>query len=200
MIEVIDSLISSIQNGISMLPESYQLILALLTYTILTFFYAIFVWKFSKLLAKIDILDINLSQYGSHDAFKGFLTFIEYIVLMPFFVFIWFTILSLFLIVMSKNQNASQILLISAGIIAAIRLCTYYSEELGENLAKLLPFTMLGIFLFDPAFFSVSVIISRLEEIPSLMATIPVYLIFIFILEVIIRGIYIIADSLGLVQ
>ncbi|HRZ85422.1 MAG TPA: hypothetical protein P5277_01450 [Candidatus Paceibacterota bacterium] len=200
MISLFNNLILNIQNSVSQLPSNYQLILALFSYTILTFFYAIFVWKVSKLLAKIDILDINLSQYGSHNTFKGFLTFIEYIVLMPIFVFIWFTILSLFLMVMSKNQSSSQILLISTGIVAAIRLCTYYSQELGEELAKLLPFTLLGIFLFDPSFFSITIIVSRFKEIPELITLIPIYLIFIFILEILIRGIYIVADSLGLIK
>ena len=75
----------------------------------------------------------------------------------------------------------------SAGIIAAIRMTSYYNEGLSRDLAKLFPFTLLAISLLNANFFSIERILSRFQDIPTFFGEIFIYLIFIILLEIILR-------------
>ena len=112
------------------------------------------------------------------------------LVIFPVIIFFWFGILSLFLLFLSKNQSVNQIILIAAGIVGAIRLTAYISEDLSKDLAKMFPFTLLGFFLIDPNFFSIEDFIQKISQIPLLVQDIFLYLIFIFLAEVVIRLIF----------
>jgi len=179
-------------------PEKYKPFIILATFTIFIAIYAIFVWKFYRFLAKRDILELNLSQYNrSEHAFwskfiAGFLFFIEYIIIVPVLVFFWFSILAIFFILVSKADSASHILIVAAAIVAAVRLTSYYSTDLSKDLAKLFPFTVLGVFLIEPGFFSIQKLILRIAEIPSLFYNILSYLVFIIIIEIVMRFFFLI--------
>ena len=118
----------------------------------------------------------------------------EYIIIVPLIVFFWFFILAIFLILLSKNTSVEQILLISAAIIAAARITSYFEEDLSKDLAKLFPFTVLVIFLLEPNFFKLGILLERAMEIPSLLNHILIFLIFIVVLEVIMRLIFLVVD------
>ncbi|MFH1711083.1 MAG: hypothetical protein ABH840_02110, partial [Nanoarchaeota archaeon] len=191
--EVYGSVINSV-------PEQYMPFFSLGFYVIMIAIYAVFIWKFYRFLAKRDVFDLDLSKYnqGEHPGVKMFFAvlffFLEYIIILPFLILFWFGIFSLFLLMLAKHQGLTQITLIAAAIIGATRISSYISEDLSKDLAKMLPFTLLGIFLIDPSFFSVDEFISRLYEIPSLFENILFYLVFIFALEIILRGVFTIID------
>lgn len=199
--EVISDYINEIYNFIANpIPPEYRIFINICFYTLLIAFYAIFIWKFYRFLAKRDVIKLDLNKYnrvenpGWHKFFAAIVFLFEYIIIIPFIIFFWFTILSLFLLVLSKDQNVSQILLISTAIVAATRLTAYYSEDLSKDLAKMFPFTLLGIFILDPDFFSLQEIVGRFLSIPSLLRTIFIYLVFIFFIEAIIRFLATIMD------
>jgi len=178
------------------IPEIYQPILILGLYTIVIAIYAIFIWKFYKFLARKNILRLNLNRYNrtEHPVWNKITAsaffLLEYVIIVPILVFFWFSVLSIFLLLLSKNQDVNQILIISAAIVAAIRLTSYYSNDLSKDLAKMFPFTVLAIFLLEPGFFSVSKLIERFSEIPSLFQNFLIYLVFIIILEIVLRVIF----------
>jgi hypothetical protein len=87
------------------------------------------------------------------------------------------------LIFLSKGQTVQQILVISATLMAAIRIISYYDEDAAKETAKLIPITVLGVFLVDPAYYSTAIVIERLYSIPSLMSLVVSYLFFIILLE-----------------
>lgn len=184
--EIYETLITSI-------PQPYAILLNLLVFTILITFYALFVWKFYRFLAKKDIIKLNLGQYNKteHYGLKKFLAyvfyFIEYIIILPFVVFFWFTMLVVFLILLSKEQSVQSILIISAVVVASVRMTAYYKEDLSRDLAKMLPFTILTVFLLSPNFFSLPNVINQFLQIKVMLQNIPYYLIFIIILEIILR-------------
>jgi hypothetical protein len=164
-----------------------------LLYTVFIALYAIFIWKFYKFLASKEIIQLNLNQYNysNHPALEkifaiGLYT-IEYLVILPFLVLFWFIILSLFLLILSK-QDASQIILVSAAIIASTRITAYISEDLSKDLAKILPFTVLATFILGESFFDFSGLISKLKEVPALFDNIVIMIVFIFAVEFILRG------------
>ena len=115
---------------------------------------------------------------------------LEFIILIPFVIFFWFTIFSIFLIILVKAQTLGTILLISAAVIGAIRITSYFREDLSRDLAKMIPFTLLSIAIITPGFFDMSGTLSKFSEIPSLFNHIIYYAVFIFVIEIILRMFY----------
>src|SRR3989339_815154 len=141
--------------------------------------YSIFVFNFYKFLALKNIFHLNLRQYNDFKSFLGdvyevFLYSLEYLFILPFFIFVWFVIVEM-------------ILLLSMALVASIRVCAYYSENLAKDLAKLLPFALLAVFLSDPIFPSFSYFREIILSLPSESSTIFYYFIFVFLLELILR-------------
>ena len=164
--------------------------------------YSVFIFQFYKFLARKNILQFNLNQYNntSNPGLNKFLAslfyVLEYIIIIPLIVFFWFGILSLFLLVLSKSPSVEQILLVAAAIIAATRVTSYVSGTLSKDLAKMFPFTILAIFLVDPDFFSFDKLIDRINEIPSLLNHIFIFLVFIIGLEILMRLVYLVIQAL----
>ena len=129
--------------------------------------------------------------------FGGLLYLAEYIVILPFVIFFWFTIFSLFLIVLTENLNVAQVLTLSVVIVAAIRITAYFKRELSKDLAKLIPFTLLGVSLVNPGFFNFERILSHLGEIPSFFNQVFIYLAFITTIEILLRFIDFILSLFG---
>jgi len=88
---------------------------------------------------------------------------------------------------LTENLPVNSLLIISATIIAAIRMTAYYNEDLSKDLAKLVPFTLLGVSIINPNFFDMGRIISQISELPQFITHIVFYLIFIVALEIILR-------------
>lgn len=175
------------------LPQQYAAIINLFIFTLLIVIYTMFIWKFYRFLARKDIIKLDLKKYNKleHPGWRKFLAavlyFIEYIIVLPFIVFFWFAMLAVFLILLSKQQSAETIILISAAIVASVRITSYYKEDLSRDLAKLFPFTILAVFLLSPEFFSFELLVSQFSKIPSLLNNILYYLIFIIGIEMILR-------------
>ncbi len=111
----------------------------------------------------------------------------KHIFFLPILIFFWFVVLSVILAFLSKEQGAQIVLLLSIALIATIRVMAYYNEDLSKDLAKMLPFALLGIFLVDISFFSIDSSIASLSQIPALWNIMIYYLIFLIILEFVLR-------------
>jgi len=169
--------------------------LELLFFTVAMFFYALFVWYFYKKMGKRDIFELDLSKYdlpevkwrGLKKSWSSFLYVLKYWVLLPLYVIFWFFVLSLFLFFMAKNVSVRQIALISIALVATVRVTSYFKEELSHDLAKLMPFALLVIFLTDPSFFSWDLFQNRLYTLSSLWKDIIQFVTFTIFLEWILR-------------
>lgn len=185
-----------LENTLNFFPEDQKMLFSLIIYTLLILMYSIFIWKFYRFLASRDIIQLNLSQYNysSRPALEKItavgLYALEYLIILPFLVFFWFAILSIFLLVLSESQNTLQILLISAAIIASTRVTSYISEDLSKDLAKILPFTILAAFILGSKFFDPDLVIVKISQIPSLFDNVITFVIFIFIIEFVFRLLY----------
>ena len=182
---------------VSVLPVPFQGFINLFLLVLLIFVYALFIWKFYKFIAEKNIFGLDLNKYNKSEhplltkLAAGGLYFLEYIIILPFLIFFWFAIFTFFLILLTEEGiEVGTILLISAVVIAAVRMAAYYQRGLAEEMAKILPFTLLAIFVLNPQFFTVgflSRIISSINEIPSFLSAIIGYLAFIITLEIILR-------------
>lgn len=199
MIEKIGDVLSQFYLAFSeSVPDNMKPFFILAFYTLMLFLYVIFIWKFYKFISKRDFLELNLSQYNINEdsTFYQFLAIIlyilEYIIILPVLVFFWFSVLALFFFIMSKMGDVNQILLISASVIAVIRITSYYFGELSQDIAKLIPLTLLTLLMFEEGFFSIQKLLDNFYQIPSLFGNILAYFIFIMAIEFIMRIIYLI--------
>ncbi len=191
-----ESVVSFFEGLINSVPTEYRILVSLFIYTFFIAIYAIFIWKFYKFLASRDIIELNLKQYN-HSKYPGLEKFfavllytVEYMIILPFLVLFWFAIFSMFLLILSESQSAQQILLISAAIIASTRISAYISEDLSKDIAKILPFTVLAMFILGNQFFNLETIFLKIYQIPSLFNNVVMFIIFIFITEFVLRGIH----------
>ena len=178
---------------IASLPQWAQSFISFFLLALLILIYAVFIWKFYRWIATKNLLELNLNKYNKSQhpttskMIAGVFYLLEYIVILPFLIFFWFLIFTVFLLVLTENLPVSNLLIISATIIAAIRMTAYYNEDLSKDLAKLVPFTLLGVSIINPNFFDVGRIISQISEIPQFITHIVFYLIFIVALEIVLR-------------
>lgn len=182
--------------------EFYNTITPLILYIMGMVIYAIFIFKFYRFIARKDIFKLGLSEYSQGEGFfsrlfAALLYIIEYVLLFPIFSFFWFGVLSLLFILLSKKQEIQYIMLISMTLVAVIRITAYYNEELSKDLAKMLPFALLGVFLIDMSYFSFSSSITILKSIPSVWKVIFYYLLAVIALEFILRATYSIFGRMG---
>jgi hypothetical protein len=189
---VIEQINQILLDVVSVVFTGYETeMLSLALYTVGIALYGIIIWNFYRHLAKKDIFSTDFSKYkamhGGVTFVKKFLSsffyILKYLVIFPLYTFLWFGILSGFLFLLAKTQTVENILLISITIVSAIRLTSYYSEDLSKDLAKMIPFALLGIFVVDPSFFSISLVYERFLELPSLINVIVRYLLFVVVLE-----------------
>ncbi len=175
------------------LTDALEVIKPLFFFIIGMVIYTVFVFKFYKFIARKDIFELNLNQYNSAEQglFKQvisiFFYIIEYILIFPIFVFFWFGILTILLAFLAEGQPLTAILLVSMALIGTVRVAAYYNEDLSRDVAKMLPFALLGVFLINITNFSYFTAFELLSDLPSHWEIIPYYLIFIILLEFVLR-------------
>ena len=178
---------------LNFLPPFLGNFFSFLVLVLLVVLYAVIIWKLYRFISRKNIIELNLNKYNhsEHPIITKILAaifyFLEYLVLAPFWVFIWFSIFTIFLVFLTENLEINTLLIISGTVVAAIRMTSYYREDLSRDIAKLLPFTLLSISILNPNFFNVERILGHFSSIPGLFSKIFSYLIFIIILEMILR-------------
>ncbi|MBD3313821.1 hypothetical protein GF345_05245 [Candidatus Woesearchaeota archaeon] len=155
--------------------------------------YSIFIFKFYRLLARRDILKLDLHKHSEklsghikHIALVGLYT-IENILLTPVLVIVWVIVLTALLTLMSETHTPQIVLLTAVALVAAVRISAYYNEKLSQDLAKMIPFALLGIFLVDMSFFSLENALETAKAIPMLWKQLFYYLAFVVLLELVMR-------------
>ena len=174
----------------------------LIVYTAGMVLYSFFVWKFYRFVSRREIIPINLEKYsseGKRSPLRIGAYISSYMILFPFFLFLWFFAYSFFIYFLARDIPTGTVLLISITVIAAIRVTAYYKEDLARDLGKLLPFSLLAIFLTSSAFFSdtnnffsLDDLGERFNEIPLLSMEIFKFIIYAIFVETFLRIVFII--------
>lgn len=151
--------------------------------------YSIFIFNFYRFLGRKDIFELDL-EYLERLKGRSFRTFFaiisyvaKYLIFFPIVAFTWFGVLSLLLAFLAKGQPVESIFLVAMAVLSAVRVAAYYNEDLSKDLAKILPFALLGIFLIDLSYFSISATIVSLQSAVSAWENIVYYLGFVIFLE-----------------
>src|SRR3989344_9473091 len=112
------SITSAYNIVLSELPSWIQHFINLFILVVLVAIYSIFVWKLYRFISHKNILSLNLNQYNNSQYpstakfFGSMFYFLEYIVVLPFLIFFWFAVFTLFLIFLNDNLNIKLIFLI----------------------------------------------------------------------------------------
>ena len=179
-------------NGLD-IYDALDLLRPVAVYVIGMAVYAFFIFKFYRFVASRDMFKLDLSKY-EESRFRWVRALLhvilytgKYIILFPVFAFFWFAVLTLILAFLSKGQSFSEILLMALATVSAIRVTAYYNEDLSKDLAKILPFAVLGIFLIDASFFTISDSLEILTGAKDYTENILYYLVFLIVLEFALR-------------
>ena len=155
--------------------------------------YAIFIFRFYRFLAARDMFALDLSRYersrrrSVRRVFGVVMYVARYLIVFPLFAFFWFAVRTLILAFLGKDRSFADTLLIALATVSAIRVTAYYNEDLSRDLAKILPFAVLAIFLIDASFFEIGESLSLLERANDHRETILYYLLFLVLLEFALR-------------
>jgi len=174
----------------------------LIAYTAGMVLYSFFVWKFYRFVSRREIIPINIEKYsskGTRSPFRIGAYVAAYVLLFPFFLFLWFFVYSFFIYFLARSIPTGTVLLISITVITAIRVTAYYNEDLSRDLGKLLPFSLLAIYLTSPVFFSdtgnffsLEDLQARFNEIPLFSVEIIKFIVYAIIVEAFLRCVFVI--------
>ena len=129
--------------------ESYPTLGAIIAISI----YSVFVFIFYRALAKRDLITLNLNQYSDSLSrrLKGYsrtmIFVLQYIVVVPILITFWTLVLAIILTLLSPDADHSRNALIATSVVGAVKILSYWTEDLSRDVAKMLPFGVLGVFL-----------------------------------------------------
>ena len=155
--------------------------------------YGVFVFNFYRFLARKDIFTLNLQKHNQarRPALRKTITVIFYVfkclMLYPVFVFFWFAVMVALLYLLSRNQPVEIVMLVAMGVVGAIRTCSYYKEALATDIAKILPFALLGIMLIDNSIIRILDSTDGVREAALQWETVVYYLVAVVTLEFVLR-------------
>ena len=117
--------------------------------------YSGLVFRFYRLLARRTMISIDITT--DKEGFIGWLSrqnkrlifIILYVVLTPTLIGFWALVLSAILVILNGGQQLSSVAELAIAVVGAIRITSYFSENLAQDLSKMLPFAVLGVFLAD---------------------------------------------------
>ncbi len=179
-------------NGLNM-DDALQLLWPVAIYILSMAVYAVFVFRFYRFVASRDMFALDLSKYEAsrHRWARGFLHLVlygaKYLILFPVFAFFWFVVLTLILTLLAKDRPLSDILLIALATVSAIRVTAYYNEDLSRDLAKILPFAVLALFLINASFFQINESLDVLKQANDHRESMFYYLLFLVAVEFALR-------------
>ena len=175
------------------LDEALELLSDVAVYVLGMTVYAVFVFRFYRFLSSQDMFQLDMSRYEQSSmkfvrkSLQVFFYIVKYIIVFPVFAFFWFGVLTVILAFLSKGQSFSETLLVALATVSAIRVTAYYNEDLSRDLAKILPFAVLAVFLIDASFFSIGESLDILREAEKYTENIVYYLGFLVLLEFVLR-------------
>ena len=154
--------------------------------------YSGLVFRFYRLLARRTMISIDtttdkkgLTGWISRQN-KRLIFIILYVLLTPTLIGFWALVLSAILVVLNGGQELSSVAELAVAVVGAIRITSYFSENLAQDLSKMLPFAVLGVFLADGSLDLSGLELLR-EEGTDLVITFLTLVISLSILETVLR-------------
>ena len=175
------------------LNEALELLQPAILFAIGVAIYAVLIFNLYRFMSRKNIFNLDLSRFEerSRPVFRKTVHLVlyvaKYLLIFPLFAFFWFGVLVVMVAFLSKTREVEDLLLIAMAVLTAVRVTSYYTEDLSRDIAKMLPFALLGIFLIDLRYFDVSTSTELLNRAASEWKSIFYYWVFVVILELVLR-------------
>ena len=182
--------------------RAYDVLRPLALFVVSIVIYGVFVFHFYRFLARKDIFRLDLSKYNEsghpvlRKTFSVVLYLVKSLVMFPLFISFWFVVLAGLLLLMGRSQSIDGIMLGAMGVVATIRVCAYYKEALATDIAKILPFALLGIMLIDSSLVRIPDSAESFQDAATRIETVVYYLIAVVAVEFLLR---VLSSIVGLV-
>ena len=175
------------------LDDALQLLRPAMIFTVGVGVYAVIIFNLYRFMSRRDVFNLDLSEYeeSNHPFLSKTLHLIfyvaKYLLLFPLIAFAWFGALVVMVAFLSKTKEVEDLLLIAMAVLAAVRVTSYYTEDLSRDIAKMLPFALLGIFLIDLRYFEIETTLGLLAKVGDHWENIFYYWLFIVAMEFVLR-------------
>lgn len=167
-----------------------SLVLSLFYFIIMISTYSIIIWHFYRFLARRDCFTYHNTRY------PRIINLLKYMLCFPLVAFLFFIGLSFMLLFITKDYNLSMLLSTAFVLVTSVRIVSYYSEDLSRDLSKMLPFALLALVIIDPSYFSINDVFVKIATIPLFFTLCIKYILYIVIMEWILRAVLHIKCSL----
>ena len=132
-------------------------------------FFAYAVFNLSRVMSVRNVLGINLAGLRQRGrpwllVLYGLAYVVMYGGIFPVLAYPWFCVLVILLAFMYNSKTPDDLLFISVAVLAAVRVTAYHNPDLARDIAKILPFGMLGVFLINLGDFDYGKSITLLEQ------------------------------------
>jgi hypothetical protein len=179
---------------------SSSLALSVLVFSVVLTVASLFIWQFYKSTSKRNLIELDLRKYNrsEHPLTSKFLAIVlyllEYIIIMPVLIILWFAALSVVLLMVANERTVNEVLLISAALVGSIRILAYYHNEISKDLAKLFPFMALSLFLLSPGALKLDLLSVHVNKIPLLLSSTFSFVLVVVVIEIILRVVFTFVD------
>ena len=165
--------------------------------------YSGFVFMFYRLLAKRDLLTLDLKRYEDSMTgrirvfFRSLLFVAQYVLLIPILIGFWTVVMATILTLLSDSSDHSRNAMIATSVVGAVRILAYWTEDLSRDVAKMLPFAVLGVFLVGSTSVNFSEFKALYSNLPELADAYLNSLLLLSILETVLRVGHVVKDLFG---
>jgi hypothetical protein len=161
--------------------------LRILYVTVIVFAGMSILWFSYKQLSKRDLFTLTKKKYHEISFWSRFAYWLKYILLFPLWTFFWFVLFVLCLKVLSYKADVNEIMFLGIVLVSSIRISAYFSQNMAEDLAKMLPLTLLAAFLLNPSFITINIKFEDIYTFKDSFLAFAKYLLFIIVLEFLLR-------------
>lgn len=175
------------------LNEALELLRPAAIFAVGVAIYAVLIFNLYRFMSRRDIFNLDFSKHeeSSRPFFRKsihlFFYVCKYLLIFPLFAFFWFGVLVVMVAFLSKTKEVEDLLLIAMAVLTAVRVTSYYTEDLSRDIAKMLPFALLGIFLIDLRYFDFGTSTELLNRAGAEWESIFYYWVFVVVLELFLR-------------
>ena len=178
------------------LMEAYAILQPLGLFILGITIYAVFIFNFYRFLSRKNIINLNLEKHNQarlrliRKLISSVFYVVKFLILFPVFVFFWYFVLAALLSAMARDQSIDAVLMVAMAVVGAIRVTAYYNEALSTDLAKILPFALLGIMIIDSSLISFSGSTDNFREAITRWDILIYYLVAVVVLELLLRIVF----------
>lgn len=157
--------------------------------------YTMTVFYFCRFISKRDVIRFQYAGLRSlvarNTALRvllfSWIWSVRYGVLFPLVAYGWFVMLTAMLAILYNSREPAQLILISMSVITAVRVTAYLDEDLSRDIARILPFALLGLFIASFNDIEIEATVRLLREAVQEWERLIYYWVYVILQELVLR-------------